>query len=313
MELEYVPDVRLDDDYLPLIDSTRSELCVGLYGNDQLLGVLVLERTLVDGFSEEDIKLVRGIAQQVSQAMARSRQSEKLKFQQVVATATAWAADLAHDMNSELGVIRNSAYMIQELVDDSKVLQYAREVEETAERLAGTNPWLPEARPILIDEFVEQKVRAYSPKLAEPVELIFDLNCPNTEVWGNPYFVERVVRHLVRNASRAMEGIEQRRLLIRTNLAEYERIDIQFTDSGPGVPEELRTKILQERVSTKGERQGGFGLLLARQTVEDMGGTIRLLPAVEGEGATFSIRLPIRSEEIKMKSSDASRDTIDNE
>jgi GAF domain-containing protein len=303
MVVAYIPDVSTDNDYLELVSSTRSELCVGLYGEDVLLGVLVLERKHVDGFSEEDIKLVKGIAQQITLAMARARQSDRLEFQEVVATATAWAADLAHDMNSELGLIRAKAEMIQE-VDDlpQPAMSLAEEIEKTTARLAENNPFLREAvvQPILIDDFIRSRVNKFAPKYAEPIELHFDLKCPEVEVWGNPYFAERVVRHLVRNAARAMKGLPEQRLMVRTNLTEDDRVEIEFVDNGPGVPDELRDRILQERVTTKGAG-GGFGLLLARQTVEEMDGTIRLLPSKPGTGATFLIRLPIRPEHILLE------------
>ena len=65
---------------------------------------------------------------------------------------------------------------------------------------------------------------------------------------------------------------------------------IIVTDDGPGVSEKIRKNLFENGVSTKG---GGLGLYLSKQVVEEMGGTIELIPSKSGKGATFKIRLPL--------------------
>ena len=64
---------------------------------------------------------------------------------------------------------------------------------------------------------------------------------------------------------------------------------IRVTDSGPGVPLELRSQLFEPFVSA---RHGGIGLGLVsvRDIVNAHGGTLRLLD--QGPGATFEIELP---------------------
>jgi sensor histidine kinase regulating citrate/malate metabolism len=40
------------------------------------------------------------------------------------------------------------------------------------------------------------------------------------------------------------------------------------------------------------EKEGGYGLILTRQMVSDMGGSVRLLPDHPNQGAVFLIKLP---------------------
>ena len=65
---------------------------------------------------------------------------------------------------------------------------------------------------------------------------------------------------------------------------------IRITDSGPGIPEEIREKVFDPFFSTK-EEGTGLGLSIARRIVEDHGGWLNV-SSREGRGTTFSISLP---------------------
>ena len=62
------------------------------------------------------------------------------------------------------------------------------------------------------------------------------------------------------------------------------------SDTGPGVPIELRDKLFEPFVTGRADGTG-LGLAIVRETVVSHGGTVRLEPG--GPGATFVIDLPI--------------------
>ena len=64
-------------------------------------------------------------------------------------------------------------------------------------------------------------------------------------------------------------------------------IDIEVSDNGPGIPEEIRQGLFKKGVSTTG---GGYGLYLARTVVEGYDGSIKHLETKVG--TTFRITLP---------------------
>jgi signal transduction histidine kinase len=68
--------------------------------------------------------------------------------------------------------------------------------------------------------------------------------------------------------------------------------EIMIADSGPGIAEAHREKVLQPFFTTK-EEGTGLGLSIAVRIVEQHGGTLSVL-SKEGEGATFTITLPIK-------------------
>ena len=66
---------------------------------------------------------------------------------------------------------------------------------------------------------------------------------------------------------------------------------IIISDTGVGIPEEIRSRIFEPNFSTKSEGMG-IGLAIARRVVEDHGGIITC-QSEQGKGTTFEIRLPV--------------------
>ncbi|MFN3762570.1 MAG: GAF domain-containing protein, partial [Anaerolineae bacterium] len=73
----YVPDVRQDPDYFPLIPTTRSELVIPLLRGDRVLGNLDLQSPQVDAFRNADMEFLRALADQVAIALENARLYEE--------------------------------------------------------------------------------------------------------------------------------------------------------------------------------------------------------------------------------------------
>jgi GAF domain-containing protein len=290
VEFENIPDVKNDKDYLELVYRTNSELCISLMSSErELLGVLVLERTEKHGFDDDDVALLKTVAGQLSMAIERSKQNEELGFRSTVAAAYAWAADIAHDINREVGEIRKWAYLIKEKTSNSKISEYADKIEASASILSMAGPWTnTEDEIVSLDEAVSNNVEKISRQRSIKTEM--NLGCDGIFVKINPIGFRRIISQLVRNADQAMSKVPEKKIMIRTKPVDSAWVEIQFQDFGPGMSDAVRTSILQRQITTKG--QGGFGLLLTRQMIENMGGKIRLLSSDPESGTTFSIKLP---------------------
>lgn len=293
-EAYHARDVSKEPEYLALNPKTTSELSVSLMdGNGELLGVLALEREN-NTFEDDDVSLVEMIAHQLAQAIERSKSSERLAFKETVATMTSWASDIAHDVNSEVGQIRGNAYLIKQMTRDPAILQYIEEIDKSAKSLTSVGPWSTQAKKeIPLNQLLRHSLEAIVNQRNVQLELHL---CPDEiYIWVNPTEFEHVLRHLVRNSARAMEnfkGTKEKKILVSTRYLDEGKAEILFQDYGPGISDEVRAAIFQRKTTTK-PNSGGYGLLISRQLVDDMGGNITLLPAVQGRGATFSIKLPI--------------------
>ena len=287
-----VANVEDSEEYLNLNPQTRSEVCVPLVGSKrELLGVLALERTRLHGFDEDDIALVETVAGQLSMAMERAQHSEQLAFKSTVAANYAWAAEIAHDINKEVGHIRNWAFLIKDTADENSIYStYAEKIEESA-AILSIGPWTNQPKQNLpFDQVVSKSLENI--RIRKDITLKLELHCDGSFISTNTLTFQRILKHLIRNASDGMVNIEREKIIaISTKQLENNWVELQIEDTGMGVSEEARPYIFQRQYSTK-DSDGGVGLLIVRQMVEEMDGKIRLLPQESGKGAVFSIKLP---------------------
>ena len=104
--------------------------------------------------------------------------------------------------------------------------------------------------------------------------------------------LRRVFANLALNAQEAMpEGGE---LTIITRRVDG-TVHVAFRDTGTGISDEYMKKPFEPLFSTKIKRSG-LGLTVCQQIVTKRGGTIDAV-GQDGEGATFTVNLPLNSEE----------------
>ncbi|MCA2003057.1 MAG: GAF domain-containing protein, partial [Chloroflexi bacterium] len=286
----YIRDVKSDPDYLPLNPNTVAEVCVSFVDRSgELLGVLALERETQ--FEEEDIQCIKIAARLLGQAIERAQQSDQLAFKSMVANMTAWASDIAHDIKSEVAQIRGNAYLLKQNIPSPQMLRWVNEIEESVKRLADAGLLKEQARrEIPLDSSLERFLNELTRD--KDIKLETRLQAPGAYIKWNPHQLKQILRHLVRNSARAMQDCEDKRIFVETRLLTGGKAEIRFTDCGAGFPEEIRGAVFRRAVTTK-DGDGGYGLLLTRQLVEEGGGEISLRPSAPGQGAVFSIKLPL--------------------
>ncbi len=112
------------------------------------------------------------------------------------------------------------------------------------------------------------------------------------ELYCRPRDLNQVFINILNNALEATKN--QGRITIKTR-EDDDRIRIQITDNGPGIPPERLARVFEPGFTTKGRGVGtGLGLAISYRIIEDHGGTISL-ESQPGEGATVFLVLPIKS------------------
>ena len=98
--------------------------------------------------------------------------------------------------------------------------------------------------------------------------------------------------NLILNAVQAMDG--KGKLTLKTrSILDKNRVQIEISDTGPGIPEEALPHLFEPFFTTKEEGKGtGLGLSLAYNIVENHGGSISAENNPD-HGANFIIKLPI--------------------
>jgi signal transduction histidine kinase len=75
-------------------------------------------------------------------------------------------------------------------------------------------------------------------------------------------------------------------------LLEKSEMVFAVSDSGPGIAADVQKRIWEPFFTTK-QRGTGLGLAIVRKRMEEAGGTARLAPGQNGQGARFELRLPV--------------------
>ena len=134
---------------------------------------------------------------------------------------------------------------------------------------------------------VEQEARMNS----VVVNLELDETIP--EAVGDAIQIEQVILNLVRNGIEAItngNNPDPRELTLRTSTLRTGEIEVSISDTGPGIPEEMRDRIFEAFVSTK-QNGLGMGLAISRTIVESHGGSLSFTPSSD-RGSTFQFTLP---------------------
>lgn len=112
---------------------------------------------------------------------------------------------------------------------------------------------------------------------------------PEAVVVGFPQKIDQVLLNLVVNALRAAGPGGRVDIVARRH---RDHIEVEVSDTGPGVPPERWDEIFEPFVTTHRDSGGtGLGLPLSRSIAESHGGALTVTSTL-GEGATFTLRLP---------------------
>lgn len=122
---------------------------------------------------------------------------------------------------------------------------------------------------------------------------------PGLEIDADRDQIYRVLENVCRNACEALEGQAEARLAMQA-WREGAVAVIEVTDTGPGVPEKARAHLFQPFQGTGRSNGTGLGLAIAAELVRAHGGSIELLPLLDGgTGARFRIAVPDRVAEVR--------------
>jgi signal transduction histidine kinase len=214
-------------------------------------------------------------------------------------------ASIAHDIRNPLTAIRASLELIGRLLDaraapEPKLRQLADRGISTCHRMEKMVDGLtrfsrqtaeePYARASL-KQIIRDSVELTSPHfLANRVLLHEELPDGDFAAWCRPIEISQALVNLLTNAMDAARTRPERWVSLKASFSEG-GATIQVTDSGDGIPEELRPRIFQPFFTTKPAGTGtGLGLSISRRIVLRHGGQLELDPSARH--TTFVLRLP---------------------
>jgi len=230
-------------------------------------------------------------------------------------------AGVAHEINnplafvlSHLDTVRRSLNTVEEHLAQDSLPESARNSWQRAnERLREVSPGLERIRELVVKlrtfsrldegerkrvsvrECVESVLTILGHRLKDHVQVTTQFGEPD-EIDCYASLLNQAIMNLVSNAVDAMEGTGA---LSITSGAGGDSYCISISDTGPGIPRELRDRVVEPFFTTKPVGQGtGLGLSITDSIVRKHGGVLELLDSESG-GTRAVIRIPLNKGDLE--------------
>jgi GAF domain-containing protein len=316
-----ISDARQVPDFNPVFfqKGYRATLGTPLLSQGEVIGVLYVRSKKARQFSEHEVALIEALASQMAVAIDRAHQYEELKrtyeelkeIKGLVGTMTAvsWMGTVAgawrHSVGNRATTIADLVELIRsDLKQDAsltKIETRLADIEEIAAEIQRI-PMPPLStedgvESVFINQLVDERIGQFRKKRGRYGAIRYETRFSVDDaasVRASPEWLRRVIDVIVDNAIQAMDETHIRQLTI-TTCPVNDGIEITFSDTGTGVPADVRLKLFQKPIrKQKGEKGSGLGLFLARTIVQTYGGTLRI-GSTGRTGTTVIIWLPLEA------------------
>jgi two-component system cell cycle sensor histidine kinase/response regulator CckA len=259
------------------------------------------------GAAERDDR-IEALSARVRQAEEQLAQAQKME---AIGRLT---GGIAHDFNNLLtGILGYSSLLKTFLPENGRGYEAAVYIERSARRaseltrqlLAYSRRETPRFRPVDLRKVTGEAIGILGRTVNRNVEIHTDFHHPQEPVTGDAGSLVQALLNLGVNAADAMPGgghltfstapfvSDGEVLLNDVPVPEGRYVSICVSDTGSGIPEEIRDEVFAPFFTTKAPGEGtGLGLSMVYGCVRAHGGFIRLASSV-GAGTTFQILLPV--------------------
>lgn len=341
-EAALVPDVDREADYIPGVPGMKSEIAVPLRKADVVVGVLNVETPVRYGLSQDDLRLLSLLADQVSIALENAALYERLrqeaeKLERTVAERTAalaealeqareanqiktqFVSDVSHELRTPLTNIRLYLELL-ETGQPARFASYLDTLQRETDRLvtliedllaisrldAGTSAPSPVSLDLnrLAQTLVEDRRRLFS---ASELKLEFMPDTPLSRIFADERMLTQVVANLLTNALNYTPP--GGRVIVSTRETadgETDWVTLTVTDTGLGIRPEDENRIFERFYRGSAARDGGkpgTGLGLAIcKEILERHSGRITFESKPDKGSSFTIWLPKRAELVTSQS-----------
>ena len=292
----------------------RSALCVPikaarLSGKSEFenLGVIYIDSSVKNyTYATDQLRLLTAIGLQAGMAVTNARLYHTgLQAERLAAVGETTAA-LSHSIKNILQALRGGADVVELGLRAANITQAAkgwRIVDRNLEKiynltmnlLAYSRPREPKLEQINPKVLIEECLELMATAAAEKgVMAVADVEPDHPAFPADPDGLHQVLMNLLINS---LDAVEPQKGLIHVVCrydSENKQTIIEVTDNGVGIPPSMMNHMFELFHSTKGNRGTGLGLAVAKKIIDEHDGSISV-KSKQGEGTTFTIRLPVYS------------------
>ncbi len=271
-----------------------------------------LQQRLDDSSSDEMGELARSFNQMAdSVAVSFQRLEEaKEKAEEASRAKSAFLATVSHELRTPLNGILGFAELLNTELEGKDEQQYAAIIQKSGEHLlhlvseildlakieAGEMIFSPTAtalRPFVQETAAVHRSTAEGKGLYCTLELADELP---EKLHVDPTRLRQILNNLLNNA---LKFTESGGVTLKVFVPAAHQIAFAVSDTGPGIPAAAQGTIFEkfkqlENFLTREHGGTGLGLAIVKQLCERMGGSVSL-QSCEGEGATFTVNLPVEA------------------
>lgn len=190
------------------------------------------------------------------------------------------------------------------LIEDSEyLLEESERINRIIQSFRGMSSAKADVRPLSIEKLCDRSITImadFAAKFDVAIEKKFQLGEDHLALVDEDEFIQ-VVTNLLRNAIQSVAAAGRARGAGRIEVSDSvenregtEWIRIVIRDNGQGMSAEVAQKLFNQKFTTKSKAEGtGIGLSLSRRLIRTFKGDIRMTWSVPGQGAEFSVDLPL--------------------
>ena len=240
-----------------------------------------------------------GVLASIQDISERKRLETQLRLTERLAELGTLASGMAHEIGTPMNVILGRAeYLLQRTADEGMkkglatiITQVERITKVMNQLLAFARRRPQERRAIDLGEIVDDSLEMFQERLAQNrIEVDKRIESPVPPICADRDQLIQVLINLIMNSLHAMPSGGR---LAMSLAREGSQLCLSLSDTGHGMPEEIRSKIFEPFFTTKDFGKGtGLGLTVVKGIIDEHGGTITV-ESVVGKGTTFSVRLPL--------------------
>lgn len=227
-----------------------------------------------------------------------------------------FAADAAHELRTPLAALKaqaqvalNTTSLEEKNIALQKLITSVNRSTHIVQQLLTMSKLVPEAASIndidsvnLVKTTCEVLAMLAPSAIEKQIELAFDYD-ENLEAnfAGNPTAISILIRNLVDNAIRYCT--EGGKVLVLVYIQEGTLV-LEVSDTGPGIPPELKSRVFERFFRVLGNKStgSGLGLAIVRQITDLHGGRIELDSPAQGTGLIIRVHFPFSPQNNRLMS-----------
>ncbi len=310
--------VIIDHQFIRFMDK-EGMLCLPMLAHGEYVGVIVMGLDRREyGYLSKQLNLCSLLSKQAALSLYTLGMKHvpvtKVPAERAVASSDI-ARKVVHEVNNPLSIIKNYLKVLglklakQNIAQDEiKILN--KEIDRISDLLRAltsfTDNGKKETGPVDVNAVLRDliKITRESLRKHSNIEVHMDLKPSLPVIISDENSIKQIFVNIIKNAAEAMT--KGGNLNIRTrHISNYLEgdadtegrasegyVEVIIEDDGPGIPEEIKSRLFDPFVSTKSKGHAGLGLSIVHNTVKSLHGTLTC-ESEGGKGTCFKIGLPI--------------------